>query len=101
MLDSLGTGERASYHSKSEFLYLLIWKALFLEILGYSIKSFQPCILYGSDHSFLLTLLYWVFVEACVHGLVGSYKLCLKFSMLICPVELCAQILKILSPLQC
>ena len=36
-------------------------------------------------------------MEACVHGLVGSRNLRLNFNMLICPVELCAQILNILS----
>jgi len=80
---------------------MLICKALFFEILGVQLNLFSLLfflyIFYNSDHSFLLTLLYWIFVEACVLGLVGSRNLRLNFNMLICPVELCAQILNILS----
>jgi len=93
-----------SVHSKANYYICLSVKLYFFEILGVQLNLFSLFfiyIFYNSDHSFLLTLLYWIFVEACVHGLVGSRNLRLKFNMLICPVELCAQIWNVLSFLQC
>jgi len=90
-----------SVHSKANYYICLSVKLYFFEILGVQLNLFSLLSFYSCDHSYLLTLLYWIFVEACVLGLVGSRNLRLKFNMLICPVELCAQILNVLSFLQC
>jgi hypothetical protein len=65
----------------------------YLESFWHSIKS--------SWFRFYIVLIIWLLISILVlGGLVGSCKLCFKFYMAICLVELCAQILETLPVLQ-